>query len=164
LKHYHPKYVRTSESGDALEHPKVGALFKKGKNGENTFKLNSESVRWGDRDDLRDELEDTLINTLERAGIPTDAPTSFVADDPSIDLDRAASALDLSVTVTDPKFTDDHPATAAFNAGEAKEGVGMGGALALADRTGLPMDDVRGGLLEVYDRLFEGTDQEAPKP
>jgi transposase len=81
LKHYHPKYVRTSESGDALEHPKVGALFKKGKNGENTFKLNSESVRWGDRDDLRDELEDTLINTLERAGIPTDAPTSFVADD-----------------------------------------------------------------------------------
>lgn len=90
--------------------------------------------------------------------------TSFVADDPSIDLDRAASALDLSVTVTDPKFTDDHPATAAFNAGEAKEGVGMGGALALADRTGLPMDDVRAGLLEVYDRLFEGTDQEAPKP
>jgi len=81
LKHYHPKYVRTSESGDALEHPKVGALFKKGKNGENTFKLNQTSVRWGDIDKLTAELEDTLINTLERAGIPTDAPTSFVADD-----------------------------------------------------------------------------------
>jgi uncharacterized protein (TIGR00303 family) len=90
--------------------------------------------------------------------------TSFVADDPSIDLDRAASALDLSVTVTDPGFTDDHPATAAFNAGEAKEGVGMGGALDLADRTGLPMADVQEGLLAVYDRLFEGTDREAPKP
>ncbi len=90
--------------------------------------------------------------------------TSFVADDPSIDLERAASALDLSVTITDPEFTDDHPAMAAFNAGEAKEGVGMGGALALAERTGLPMADVRSRLLEVYDRLFEGVDREAPKP
>ena len=89
--------------------------------------------------------------------------TSFVADDPSIDLERAASALDLSVTVTAPGFTDDHPAMAAFNAGEAKEGVGMGGSLALAERTGLPMADVRSGLLEVYDRLFEDTDREAPK-
>jgi NaMN:DMB phosphoribosyltransferase len=90
--------------------------------------------------------------------------TSFVGGDPSIDLERAASTLDLSVTVTDPGFTDDHPAMAAYNAGEAKEGVGMGGALELADRTGLPMADVREGLLEVYDRLFEGTDREVPKP
>ncbi len=90
--------------------------------------------------------------------------TSFVADDPSINLERAAAALDLDVTVTDPGFTDDHPAMAAFNAGEAKEGVGMGGALELAERTGLPMADVRSRLLEVYDRLFEGTDREAPKP
>ena len=92
------------------------------------------------------------------------ATTSFVAEDPTIDLDRAASTLDLSVTITDPGFTDDHPAMAAYNAGEAKEGVGMGGALALADQTGLPMADVRAGLLEVYDRLFERTDREAPKP
>ncbi|MCQ4334128.1 nicotinate-nucleotide--dimethylbenzimidazole phosphoribosyltransferase [Natronomonas sp. F2-12] len=92
------------------------------------------------------------------------ATTSFVAEDPAIDLDRAAAALDLSVTVTDPGFTDEHPAMAAFEAGEAKEGVGMGGALALAERTGLPMGDVREGLLEVYGRLFEGTDREAPKP
>lgn len=92
------------------------------------------------------------------------ATTSFVAEDPAIDLDRAAAALDLSVTVTDPGFTDEHPAMAAFEAGEAKEGVGMGGALALAERTGLPIGDVREGLLEVYGRLFEGTDREAPKP
>jgi uncharacterized protein (TIGR00303 family) len=92
------------------------------------------------------------------------ATTSFVNDDPAIDLDRAAAALDLDVTVTDPGFTGDHPAMAAFEAGEAKEGVGMGGALALAEQTGLPMVDVRAGLLEVYGRLFEGTDREAPKP
>ena len=90
--------------------------------------------------------------------------TSFVAEDPSVDLERAATALDLDVTVTDPGFTDDYPAMAAFNAGEAKEGVGMGGALELADRTGLPMTDVRSRLLEVYGRLFEGADREAPKP
>lgn len=92
------------------------------------------------------------------------ATTSFVADDPSIDLDRAASALDLSVTVTDPDFTDDHPAMAAYNAGEAKEGVGMGGALALADRAAVPMADVRDGVREIYDRLLAETDREVPAP
>ncbi len=90
------------------------------------------------------------------------ATTSFVAEDPAIDLDRAASRLDLSVTVTDPGFTDDHPAMAAYNAGEAKEGVGMGGALALADRAGFPMADVRASTLDIYDRLFEDTEREAP--
>ncbi len=88
------------------------------------------------------------------------ATTSFVAADPSIDLDRAASTLNLSVTVTDPGFTDDHPAMAAYNAGEAKEGVGMGGALALADRASVPMADVRAGVHEVYDRLLAETDRE----
>ena len=91
------------------------------------------------------------------------ATTVFVAEDPTIDLDWAAAALDLSVTATDPGFTDDHPAMAAYNAGEAKEGVGMGGALALADRAGLPMSELRAGLLEGYDRLFED-DREVPSP
>jgi len=92
------------------------------------------------------------------------ATTSFVADDPSIDLDRAARELDLSVTVTDPEFTDDHPAMAAYNAGEAKEGVGMGGALALAARASTPMADVRSGVREVYARVLEGADREVPAP
>ena len=90
------------------------------------------------------------------------ATTSFVADDPAIDLDRAARELNLSITVSDPGFTDDHPAMGAYNAGEAKEGVGMGGALALAERSELPMSDVRDTLVDVYDRLFEGTEREAP--
>ena len=92
------------------------------------------------------------------------ATTAFVAEDPSIDLERAADALDLSVTVTDPGFTDDHPAMAAYNAGEAKEGVGMGGALALAERASVPMADVRSGVREVYDRLLAETDREVPAP
>jgi uncharacterized protein (TIGR00303 family) len=92
------------------------------------------------------------------------ATTSFVAEDPAIDIEQAAERLDLSVTVTDPGFSDDHPAMAAYNAGEAKEGVGMGGALALADQGGVPMKDVRADLVSVYDRLFEDSDREAPKP
>ncbi len=89
------------------------------------------------------------------------ATTSFLADDPAIDLSRAADALDLSLTVTDPGFTDDHPATARFLVGEGKEGVGMGGALALAERTGLPMREVRAGVRDLYDELL-GTDDETP--
>jgi uncharacterized protein (TIGR00303 family) len=92
------------------------------------------------------------------------ATTSFIAEDPSIDLDRAASELDLDLTVTDPGFTDDHPAMAAYNAGEAKEGVGMGGALALADRAAVPMAEIREGIREVYDRLLAEADREVPAP
>ncbi|MFB6179780.1 MAG: nicotinate-nucleotide--dimethylbenzimidazole phosphoribosyltransferase [Halorientalis sp.] len=90
------------------------------------------------------------------------ATTSFVADDESIDFREAAAALDVNVTVTDPGFDElDHPATNAYVAGEAKEGVGMGGALALAEETALPMADVRDRILTVYDRLL---DDEQPEP
>ena len=72
------------------------------------------------------------------------ATTSFVADDDSVDLDALAAELNLSVTVTDPGFAGrDHPAFEAYAAGEAKEGVGMGGALALAEYAGVPMAEVR---------------------
>ena len=91
------------------------------------------------------------------------ATTAFVAEDPTVDLARAGRELDLSVTTTDPGFTDDHPAMAAYNRGEAKEGVGMGGALALADRVGLPMADVREGVRDVYDRLLADADREVPE-
>jgi NaMN:DMB phosphoribosyltransferase len=61
------------------------------------------------------------------------------------------------VTVTDPGFDGrDHPGMAAYAAGEAKEGVGMGGALALADRAGLPMAEVRERFERVYGRLVGG--------
>jgi uncharacterized protein (TIGR00303 family) len=92
------------------------------------------------------------------------ATTAFVVEDPAVDLDRAGRELDLSVTATDPGFGDDHPATAAYLRGEAKEGVGMGGALALAERAGLPMAEVRAGVRETYDDLLADADREASEP
>ncbi|WP_254536942.1 nicotinate-nucleotide--dimethylbenzimidazole phosphoribosyltransferase [Halomarina litorea] len=80
------------------------------------------------------------------------ATTSFVAD-ATPDLATACADLDLSLTVTDPGFTDDHVAMARYLAGEGKEGVGMGGVLALADREdSLPA--VRERIVTVYDRLL----------
>ncbi|WP_255150237.1 nicotinate-nucleotide--dimethylbenzimidazole phosphoribosyltransferase [Halorarius halobius] len=87
------------------------------------------------------------------------ATTSFVAGDPSAEMRALAADLDLALTVTDPGFDGhDHPATDGFVRGEAKEGVGMGGLLALADRAGVPMADVRDRTVAVYDRLLATAD------
>ena len=84
------------------------------------------------------------------------ATTSYVADDATADLRASAEALDLDLTVMDPGFeASDHVAMERFVAGEAKEGVGMGGALALADRAGIPMADVRARFAAVYDDLLD---------
>ena len=96
---------------------------------------------------------------LRHAGV--DAPlslatTSFVAADPAADVEAAARSLDLDPMVTDPGFGGvDHPAMAAYVRGEAKEGVGMGGALTLADREGVPMAAVRDRLETRYAELVE---------
>ena len=99
----------------------------------------------------------TVAALLRHAGVDRTvdlATTSFVADDPSVDLDGLADALDLSVTVTDPEFeAGDHPAFDGYAAGEAKEGVGMGGALAMAATAGVPMADLRERVLERYRQL-----------
>ncbi|WP_135362995.1 nicotinate mononucleotide-dependent phosphoribosyltransferase CobT [Halosimplex halophilum] len=99
----------------------------------------------------------TVAALLRHAGVdqPLElATTAFVAEDPSVDLDGLAEALDLSVTVTDPGFDEgDHPAFDGYVAGEAKEGVAMGGALALARATGVPMTDVRERVLARYRAL-----------
>ncbi|WP_227356256.1 nicotinate mononucleotide-dependent phosphoribosyltransferase CobT [Haladaptatus salinisoli] len=94
---------------------------------------------------------------VRHAGI--DAPlgvatTSFVADDDTVALDRACDALGLELEVTDPAFEEtDHVSMRRYVEGEGKEGVGMGGALALARREGVEMDSVRDSIIEVYDRL-----------
>ncbi|MCJ0619003.1 nicotinate-nucleotide--dimethylbenzimidazole phosphoribosyltransferase [Haloarcula hispanica] len=83
------------------------------------------------------------------------ATTSYVADDESADVRASADRLDLDLTVTDPGFDrSDHVAMERFVAGEAKEGVGMGGALALADRAGIPMAEVRDRFAAIYDDLI----------
>ncbi|MFC7165813.1 nicotinate-nucleotide--dimethylbenzimidazole phosphoribosyltransferase [Halospeciosus flavus] len=83
------------------------------------------------------------------------ATTSFVAADSSAGVRDLVADLDVDLTVTDPGFDirDDHPAMAAFLRGEAKEGVGMGGALALADEAGVEMGTVRERVVDVYDRV-----------
>jgi uncharacterized protein (TIGR00303 family) len=85
------------------------------------------------------------------------ATTQFIADDESADIRGAVPDFDLDLTVTDPGFGDsDHPSMARFAAGEAKEGVGMGGALALAERADVPMARVREQVRSVYDDLLDG--------
>lgn len=72
------------------------------------------------------------------------ATTPYVANDDAVDLTAAADELDLEVTITDPGFdVTDHEAMARYPAGEAKEGVGMGGALWLADNQGISMAELR---------------------
>jgi uncharacterized protein (TIGR00303 family) len=81
--------------------------------------------------------------------------TSFIAADETVRMDELAKDLSLDMTITDPGFhRRNHPAMNAYVAGEAKEGVGMGGALALADRAGISMADVREQVVAVYDRLM----------
>ena len=108
----------------------------------------------------------TAAALARHAGVETPlslATTSFVAEDDSTDLQSATDALDVSLTVTDPGFdAAEHPAMAAYAAGEAKEGVGMGGALALADRAALPMARVRERVREVYDTLVPNPPEAGP--
>lgn len=86
------------------------------------------------------------------------ATTSFIAEDETAGITELAADLDLELTVTDPEFdSSDHPAMDAYVAGEAKEGVGMGGALALTDRSDVSMAAVRDRIVEVYERI---TDEE----
>ncbi|AQL44203.1 hypothetical protein BV210_16450 [Halorientalis sp. IM1011] len=109
----------------------------------------------------------TAAALARHAGVETTirlATTSFVADDESVDLEAAARDLDIDLTVTDPGFeARDHPAMDAYVAGEAKEGVGMGGALALADAARIPMADVREQIVTVYDRLLDGAETTEPE-
>ncbi|MFB6131050.1 MAG: nicotinate-nucleotide--dimethylbenzimidazole phosphoribosyltransferase [Salinigranum sp.] len=83
------------------------------------------------------------------------ATTSFVAADDSVDVRAAAKSLGVDLHVTDPGFeATDHVAVAGYLDGVAKEGVGMGGALWLADRAGVPMAAVRDRLVARYEDLM----------
>ncbi|WP_348612968.1 nicotinate mononucleotide-dependent phosphoribosyltransferase CobT [Halobaculum rarum] len=87
------------------------------------------------------------------------ATTSFVADDGSAGIAGLADSLGVDLTVTDPEFDGvEHPAMEAYVAGEAKEGVGMGGALHLVDESAASMADLRERIVDVYDRLLAGAD------
>ncbi|WP_290813140.1 nicotinate-nucleotide--dimethylbenzimidazole phosphoribosyltransferase, partial [Halovivax sp.] len=92
------------------------------------------------------------------------ATTSFVADDPSADLAAAASRLDLELRVTDPGFdAGERVAMERYCAGEAKEGVAMGGALSLVPDG--RMAAVRERFVAVCERLgADANGESAPDP
>lgn len=80
--------------------------------------------------------------------------TSFVAADGTAAIDGLAHDLELDLLITDPSFEKrDHPAVDGYVAGEAKEGVGMGGALAILDGTDDTTSDLYERITAVYDRL-----------
>lgn len=98
---------------------------------------------------------------VRHSGVSTQlslATTTFVADDETAAIDALAADVDLDLTVTDPGFDEaDHPVMDAYVGGEAKEGVGMGGALSLVDRSSIPMADLRDRVRSVYERIVSET-------
>ena len=74
-KTYHPKHVRDEETeDDPLSSPKYGIAFHKS--------IDGETRPFDKRDELRREIEELLINTMEWAGIDTEPdPLVFVSDD-----------------------------------------------------------------------------------
>jgi len=80
------------------------------------------------------------------------ATTSYVAADDGVAFRETARRLDCVPTVTDPGFDRAHAGFGGYVDGEAKEGVGMGGALALASETGA-LAAVRERAGTLHDRL-----------
>ncbi len=84
------------------------------------------------------------------------ATTEFVAADESSEIRRLASDLDLELTVTDPEFQREaHPALEAYHAGVAKEGVGMGGVLAMAADSNATMRSIRRRTVSLAEDLID---------
>lgn len=100
----------------------------------------------------------TAAALVRHAGVDaplTLATTSFVAADDSAAVADLTESLDVDLVVTDPGFGEaDHPAMNAYVAGEAKEGVGMGGALKLVESSDATMADLRKQIVDVYDDLL----------
>jgi len=73
LKLYLPENPDSFDSDEALYHHKLGSLFRKS--------IHGGSVRWSERDQLLEELDESLFNILSWSDIPTDSGPGFVSDD-----------------------------------------------------------------------------------
>lgn len=73
LKLYLPRDPDSFDEDDPLYHHKLGALFRKS--------LNSGAVRWSEKDELVEELDEALFSLLDWSDIPTDSGPGFVSDD-----------------------------------------------------------------------------------
>ncbi|WP_181685836.1 DUF7845 domain-containing protein [Halorhabdus salina] len=75
IKGYLPENPDAFDEDDALYHHKFGALYRTTLNNDN-------SIRWEDRHELVDELDEALLNVLSWAGVPIEAGgTTFISDD-----------------------------------------------------------------------------------
>jgi len=83
------------------------------------------------------------------------ATTQFVADDDTADLQTAADDLDFALTATDPGFpASEHVAFEQYCRGVAKEGAGMGGALALLARSDTSLDALHDRIVARYEEVL----------
>lgn len=97
-----------------------------------------------------------IVRSLGHDDHLTIATTPYVAEDHTAGFRETAALLDLDVTVTDPGFDEtNHPGLRRYVAGEGKEGVGMGGALAIAADAGIDMETIRRQVEAVYGRVIE---------
>jgi uncharacterized protein (TIGR00303 family) len=100
----------------------------------------------------------TVAACLRQLGIDAEldlATTTFVRADSSADVAGLAARFDVDLTATDPGFDAlEHPATRAYLRGEAKEGVGMGGALSVVADSSRSMAALRERTVGLTDELL----------
>lgn len=98
---------------------------------------------------------------LRHAGVDdplTLTTTSYVAGDESAELRALAADHGLDLVVADPGFRPgSHPATDAYLNGVAKDGVGMGGAVAMFDRSGGSTGNLQSRVETLTDSLSDRT-------
>ncbi|WP_324664185.1 DUF7845 domain-containing protein [Haloarcula sediminis] len=72
LKHYYPRDPESHEPDEAPYHPKFEVSYQTSRT--------DETVRWDDLDDVRRELEETILNCLDWCGLATSAESSVFVD------------------------------------------------------------------------------------
>lgn len=88
VKHYHPEHPR-EDPEDELYHPKVGVSLQPNVN-------DGGSVSWDARRDLKQELDEFLVNLLDWGGLPTRANSGVYQSDAYFRASESSRRLRLS--------------------------------------------------------------------
>lgn len=88
IKHYHPKHVRSPGSDDPLAHPKIGVCYL-------SRRTDGGAVKWGDRDELEREVDETLVNAVGWSGLPTRADRSVYVEDAHFSVTESERELEV---------------------------------------------------------------------
>jgi uncharacterized protein (TIGR00303 family) len=84
-----------------------------------------------------------------KARLPLVATTAYVRNDRSANVEELADQIGVRIIFVDPGFHDlGHDGLARYCAGEVKEGMGAGGAMALASILGHPPDAIRKAIFD----------------